>query len=159
MTERHYWDACVWVDLINTPEGQSSAMTTLWGALERGSLEVMYSAITLAEVLNPEGGSRPWADPHDADLLFEVDGLVLVQVDRQIGERARSIRRRHAMKLGDAFHLACALTYNAEYLVTRDQRDLLKLPPQYRADGQPLKVVTPADVLGGPLFQIRPSET
>lgn len=130
-------------------------MRTLWGAVERAALEVLFSAVTLAEVLiKPEGPNppRPWPDPHELDSIFESDGLFLVQVDRPIGEWARTIRRTTKIKTPDAIHLACALKHNVDHLVTRDSSDLLKLPPQYREDGSRLSIVTPQQALGGPLF-------
>lgn len=131
-------------------------MRTLWGAVERGALEVLFSAVTLAEVLiKPEDDNppRPWPDPHESDQIFDSEGLTLVQVDRVIGERSRNIRRRFNLGTADAIHLACSIEHNVDALVTRDAGDLLKLPQQRRKDGQPLAILSPADSLGGPLFR------
>jgi len=131
-------------------------MRTLFGAVQRGVLEVLFSPVTIAEVLiKPEGDApRPWPDPHEADAIFDTEGLILVQVDRTIGERTRSLRRRYKLKTPDAIHLACALEHDVAMLVTADG-DLLGLPPQYCKNGTPLIIATPEQALGGPLFANR----
>lgn len=156
MTERHYWDTTSWLQLHQEHAGPAGAMRTLFGAVERGVLEVLFSPVTIAEVLvKPEGDApRPWMDPLEADAIFETDGLILVQVDRIIGERARSLRRRFPLKTPDAIHLACALEYDVSTLVTTDG-DLLGLPLQFCKSGSALTIANPEQTLGGPLFQTR----
>ena len=128
-------------------------MRTLFGAVQRGVLEVLFSPVSIAEVLiKPDGDApRPWPDPHDADAIFDTPGLIIVQVDRIIGERTRGIRRRHKLKTPDAIHLACALEHDVTMLVTTDG-SLLGLPRQACKNGTPLVIATPQQALGGPLF-------
>jgi len=155
MPERHYWDTTSWLDLALELQTTPGPMRSLWTAVERGALEILYSALTLSEVLlKPPGQDppRPWPDPHPFDAMFEHQALVLVQVDRPIGERARSLRRQFNLRTPDAIHVACALEHNADVLVTRDQGDLLKLPPLRRRDSQLLPIQAPSTVIGGPLF-------
>lgn len=154
MTERHYWDTCTWLDLLHEPgpPAPMGPMRTMWGAVERGALEVLFSPITLTECLfHSAGDRRPYTDPHPSDALFDATGVVLVQVDRVIGERSRTLRRQHNLKAPDAIHLACALEHNVDHFVTRD-RDA-SLPTLFRKDGKPLTISTPAEALGGPLFR------
>jgi predicted nucleic acid-binding protein len=156
VAERHYWDTSVWIDLLNEQGGLAGPASTLWGAVQRGALEVAFSAITIAETLVKPAGKnplRPWADPHHTDPIFETEGLLLVQVDRVIGERTRSLRRAHALKTPDAIHLACAIEHNADMFVTGNSDDFGKLPQQYRKDGKPLVIGSPSDALLGPLFK------
>ena len=151
MTERHYWDTCAWLDLLAETKvpAASRPMHTMWGMVERGGLEVLFSPITLTECLfRAEGEDRPYTDPHPSDELFNATGVVLVQVDREIGELSRSLRRLHNVKAPDALHLACAIRHNVDHFVTRDK---LKVPTLYRKDGRRLTISTPADVLMGPL--------
>ena len=56
------------------------------------------------------------------------------------------------LKTPDALHLACALEHNLDLFITRDKGDLLRLPPLFRRDTEPLSIVAPAAALGGPLF-------
>jgi predicted nucleic acid-binding protein len=155
LTERHYWDTTTWIDLHNEPVTiPAGPCRTLWTAVEKGSIELLFSAITIAEVLNkPDDGSpRPWPDPNDFDKIFDHDRLVLVQVDRAVAERVRSIRRRISIKTPDAIHIACALHYNADQLISRDAGVLKAHGAWFRRDGKPLSVLTPSEAIGGPLF-------
>jgi predicted nucleic acid-binding protein len=151
--ERHYWDTTSWLQLHQEHDGPGGPMRTLFGAVQRGVLEVLFSPVTIAEVLiKPDGDvPRPWPDPHEADTVFDTEGLVLVQVDRVIGERTRSLRRRFKLKTPDAIHLACALQHDVAMLVTTDGA-FKDLPTQYCKNGLALTVATPEEALGGPLF-------
>jgi predicted nucleic acid-binding protein len=129
-------------------------MRTLWTAAQKGSIELLFSPITLVEVLragSEQAPPRPWEDPQEFDALFDAEFMIPVQVDRVIAERARSIRRTYKIKAPDAIHLACAIEYNVAQLITRDGKDLKSLPAQFRADGQPLAILTPIEALHGPL--------
>ncbi len=156
MTERHYWDTTCWIDLHNEPKvGPVGPMRTLWLAVERGAVELLFSAVTLAEVLiKPEGVDppKPWPDPNDFDVIFDSEQLIAVQVDRLVGERARSIRRQTGLKTPDAIHLACALEHNVDHLITRDPDILTRHGVFFRRDGKAISVLTPANALGGPLL-------
>lgn len=155
MTERHYWDTTTWLDLHNEPVTTPlGPCRTLWTAVEKGSIELLFSAITIAEVLiKPDDGSpRPWKDPNDFDAIFDHERLVMVQIDRTIAERVRSLRRSRKVKAPDAFHLACAMHYNVDQLISRDAGLLKAHGAMFRRDGKPLNILTPAEAIGGPLF-------
>lgn len=127
-------------------------MRTMWGVVERGGLEVLFSPITLTECLfQRPGQARPFDEPHPFDDVFYASGVLLVQVDRIIGEQSRALRRQYKLKAPDALHLACALEHNADHFVTRDKD--ASVPTLFRKDGKPLTVSTPAEALGGPLFR------
>lgn len=152
MAERHFWDTCCWIDFVNE-DGPKAPMHTLFTAVTKGSVALVFSPVIMAELLLQEpGASRPWLDPHPTDALFETEGLILIQIDRLIGERARSLRRAHKLSTPDALHLACALEHNVDMFITRDDGILLRLPPLLRRDGEELQIVPPASAIGGPLF-------
>lgn len=158
LSERHYWDTCAWLDMLHEPPPPApiGPMRTMWGAVERGGLEVLFSPITLTECLfHAPGNPRPFLDPHPADVLFDAAGVMLVQVDRVIGERSRTLRRQHNLSAPDSIHLACAIENNADLFITRDGGVLTKLPTLFRKDGRPLAISTPAAALGGPLFMAK----
>lgn len=155
MVERHYWDTTSWIDLHNEPvTTPPGPMRTLWQAVQHGGMELLFSAITLGEVLikPADGSAPPWPDPNPFDDTFDDDRLILVQVDRAAGERARSIRRQYGIKAADAFHLACALENNADQFITRDDWLLKKSGQFLRKDGEPLVILTAAQALGGALW-------
>ena len=130
-------------------------MSGLMTAVERGSVELLFSAVTLAEVLfrPEERPPRPWPDPHHLDSIFDAPGLSLVQIDREVGEFARRLRRTYNLQTPDALHLACAAYHNADYLITNDN-DLLTIPRDVvrRRDDVFLKIRRHSE-LAGSLFE------
>lgn len=158
MTERHYWDTTGWLGYAAEINGAGGPMMGLMASVERGNTELLFSAITLAEVLfrPAERPPRPWPDPHELDQIFDAPGLALVQVDREVGELARRLRRTYDLKTPDALHLACAAYHNADCLITEDS-DLLAIPRDVvrRRDDAFLKIRR-ANELAGSLFEQRP---
>lgn len=158
MTERHYWDTTAWVRYADELDGDAGPMAGLMSSVEHGSVELLFSAVTIAEVLfrPKERPPRPWPDPHPLDSLFDAPGLTLVQIDREVGELARGLRRRYDLKVPDALHLAAAVYHNADYLVTEDQ-GLLSLPRDTirRRDDSVLKIRRHGELAGG-LFEGHP---
>ena len=155
MTERHFWDTCCWIDFVDEGGDPKKPMTTMWGAVVSGHVELIVSPIIICEtLLQIPGANRPWPDPHPSDDMFDTNGVTLAAITRRVGERARSLRRQHSIKTPDALHLACCIENSVDQLVTRDNGVLLKVPPLLRRDGDRLKVVTPAEALGGPLFGV-----
>ena len=122
------WDACCWIDFVNEGGDPRLPMTALWNAVTTGSVELVINPVILCETLLqvPEQ-PRPWLDPHPSDTIFNTPGVVLAQLDRRVGERARSLRREHNLKSPDALHLACCIENNLDLLLTRDE-PLLSLP-------------------------------
>lgn len=153
MPPRHYWDMPIWLRLASGQLDPKSTVGGLWQMAQNGSVEVIYSAITVAELLvKPAANTpRPWPDPHEFDQIFDSPHLLLVQVDRVIGERARSLRRRHNLKTPDAIHLACALQHNAELFVTEDS-DFANLGPLTCSNSQVLEIVNASVALHGPMM-------
>lgn len=155
MTERHYWDTTAWVGYVAEINGAAGPMSGLMAGVERGNIELRFSAVTLAETLfRPEARPpRPWPDPHDLDSIFDAPGLLLVQIDREVGELARRLRRTYDLKVPDALHLACAAYHNADYLITEDKA-LLAIPRDVirRRDDTFLKVRRHSE-LAGSLFE------
>lgn len=152
MTERHYWDACCWLDFFNEGGDATRPLTMLWAGLGK-SYELVISPIVLSETLiKKPGASKPWPDPAPEDTIFDNPDLFMAQTTRRVGECARSLRRSYLRKTGDALHLATCVVYNIDVLVTTDGSDLLKLSDVKRADGKLLRIEKPGALLGGPLF-------
>lgn len=83
------------------------------------------SVITWMEVMV---GANPAT--HDATSQF-LAGFTLVNIDRQIAQRAVAVRRDRGMKLPDAIIWATALEYHA-LLVTRNTKDFPTDDPSVR---------------------------
>lgn len=131
MTERVYWDSCVWLGIINDePDKVDSAKWVIERA-ERGEVEIWTSTITLAEVYKVRGSGEadPEADKKLDDFLSQ-PYIVHVQVDQDIAMEARRLLRARMPGLRkpfDAIHLASAVWHDIEIFHTFDRDDLLPL--------------------------------
>ena len=94
----------------------------LFRRAEEGSLRLLITPITLAEVLaGPlKAGKEALAERYESALCRGL-GWTLVPLDRDIAARAARLRIRYRLKLPDALQLAAALAHNAEALVTHDR--------------------------------------
>jgi predicted nucleic acid-binding protein len=101
--------------------------THIFKQAERGLYKIYISAITLAEV------HKKWklpklTAPQDMRLLafFEHEYIEIVDVDREIGERANELCREFNLNPNDAIHVACALRARCEVLLAWDS-DFMKV--------------------------------
>jgi predicted nucleic acid-binding protein len=124
----------------------------------RGEAEIATSALTLAEVVkHPLSETRPTEAADKIAEFFENDYIVIVPIDRRVGELARSHMQRcyidrsfPKLKPCDAIHLAAASVANAEEMHTFDTRVLNVDGRLERLDGVKLKICKPS--MGGPLL-------
>jgi predicted nucleic acid-binding protein len=149
---RVYWDACTWIALIQKEkiplktggfeDRETMCRSVLVGA-QRGKIEIVTSTLSLVEVCkSPDiknGGADRLAD------FFENDYILLVNLDRMVGERARALMTAgHAkLKPADATHVATAAIASVDELHTFDDA-LLSLDGIIdRLDGSKLKICRP----------------
>jgi predicted nucleic acid-binding protein len=158
-TKRVYWDACIWIALIQKEkiplpsggiEDREQMCRSVIEAAKKGRLEIATSTLCLAEVCKHLDLRA--ATPADKIAeFFEHDYILLVNVDRYVGELARELMLHGHSKLKppDAIHLAtAAITQGIEQMHTFD-RDLLDLDGVLdKMDGTKLKICKPDP--GGP---------
>jgi predicted nucleic acid-binding protein len=116
---------------------------------KKGKIEIAMSALCLAEVCKNKDIKD--GDPKKIAEFFEHDYLLLVNLDRDVGEQARELMMAGISKLkpADACHLAtAAMTPDVVELHTFDEKLLSLNGSITKADGTPLKICWP-DV-GGP---------
>jgi predicted nucleic acid-binding protein len=103
-------------------------------AAEDGDFFIYTSTLTIAEVFKNKRINPALTEQQNEDLrpYFRVGYIRLVEVDREIGERANELCRTHiprpnipALRPNDAIHLACAERANCEVLLAYDP-DLTK---------------------------------
>jgi len=156
------WDACTWIALIQREqirddggkiiEDRYALARSVIDRAEKGAVEIITSGLCLVEV----NKDSPTTTRDQIIAYFENDYIILVPLDRVVGERARSLMfdRHSGLKPADATHLATALIANVDELNTFDDR-LLKLDGLLlKRDGTILRICKPA--LGGeplPLFE------
>ena len=149
------WDACTWIALIQQErirddsgkiiEDRYALARSVIDRAERGAVEIVTSGLCLVEVSK----DSPTTSRDQLVAYFENDYIILVPVDRLVGERARSLMfdRHPQLKPPDATHLATALIANADELHTFDAR-LLEFDGQLtKRDGSILRICKPA--MGG----------
>ncbi|BCH10444.1 hypothetical protein MesoLj131c_47020 [Mesorhizobium sp. 131-3-5] len=144
----YYWDACMWIALIQREAGRFEACQHIIERAQRGEVKIWTSAFTLAEVYKPNKESDILSVSNDEAFedYIEQDFVVSVQVDMDVGVAARRLLRKHPSirKPQDAIHIATALLNNVDELHTFDRGDMLALNEMLpRADGNRLKIVTP----------------
>ena len=151
--KRVYWDACAWIariqrEKITDPSGKliedrEAVCQEVIVAAEARKLEIATSALSLAEVCkNP--GLRTEGEDKIAG-FFENEYILLTNVDRFVGERARLLMMSgySRLKPPDAIHLASAALSNADEMHTFDD-GLLKLDGLIdKADGNKLAIKKP----------------
>jgi len=156
--KRVYWDSCSWIALIlnevivhdgEIVENRGAHCRAVIRDAEKGSVELFTSALTLVEV---NKGSRPGGVvvPDSLKDFFENDYIVVVSLDRQVGELGRALMQRGYSKLKppDASHIAAAAIACVEEMHTFDDK-LLALDGMIdKADGTRLRICKPS--LGGP---------
>ena len=157
---RVYWDACTWIALIQEEkirddkgtliEDRATMCKSVIGAAKAGSIEIVTSALSLVEVCK-----HPTVRNEKEDRLaefFENDYILLANLDRYVGERARSLMLAgySRLKPPDATHLATAAISNAEEMHTFDRRLLNLSGLVDKADGTKLKICKP-DPGGDPM--------
>jgi predicted nucleic acid-binding protein len=147
---KYYWDACVWIALIQQEAGRVDSLSYVIEEARNGKVEIWTSNFTLAEVYKRpcDGEVKGLAIADDAafeDFLLQ-DFVVRVQVDLAVGTLARRLLRSHPMiaKPQDGIHLATALLNSIDELHTFDRANLLGLTGLIdRKDGEKLKICHP----------------
>ena len=158
---RVYWDSCGWISLIQNEidvpligggvENRAALARAVLDDAVKGSTEILTSSLSFSEVNKPS--PTPSGFVGSADKLaafFENDFIVIVMLDRQIGELSRKLMQLGypGLKPLDAVHVASALTTNVDEMHTFDDK-LLKLNDRIdKQDGRPLKICKPS--MGGP---------
>jgi predicted nucleic acid-binding protein len=154
---RIYWDACVWIALIQrekilfpleVAEDRDTMCRSVIEAAKKGTIEILTSTLSLAEVCK-----NPGIRSTRADLIadyFETDYILLANVDRGVGERARVLMTsgHSGLKPPDAIHLATAALSGVEEMHTFDGRLLDLNGVIDKSDGTKLRIRKPDP--GGP---------
>lgn len=156
--KRVYWDSCSWIALIlderpsrpdGTIENRGALCRDVIANAKKGAVELFTSALTLIEVnKEPRPGASTTTDKIKD--FFENDYIIVVNLDREVGELGRELMQRGYSKLKppDASHLAAAAVASVDEMHTFDDK-LLALDGKIdKADGTKLRICKPS--MGGP---------
>lgn len=102
---------------------------------EAGDFRIHTAAITLAEV-HKLRSTPALANDQDERILsyFEHDFIIVIDVDRGIGELANKLCRQFGILPNDAIHLACALRAGCDVLLAWDDRFVKVQHPNIRLE-------------------------
>jgi predicted nucleic acid-binding protein len=116
-----YVDANALIYRVERIEPYLTASAPPRDALDRGTVQVETSELTLLEVL-----VKPLKDGNAGlvalfrAVLLGTAGLRCLPVSLQVLERAAELRARHGVKTPDAIHAATALLHGSALFVTND---------------------------------------
>lgn len=157
---RVYWDACTWISYINeersitmkdgTVENRFAMCEAVLKRAEKGEIEIVTSAFTLAEVC--KSADAKTTNLSKLPYFLDHDFILVIPVNKNIGIKAQKIlcSGLSAMKPPDGTHLASAQRANAKEFHTFDA-DLLAKDGQINSDdGQTIKCCRPGEGQTGP---------
>jgi predicted nucleic acid-binding protein len=133
--QRLYWDSCAWIGFINSEKDKIHPLRAIWTDAEQGKYEIWTSAYSYIEVINGFSAHGEPYPPLESDAVIEKvlsqDWVKRVQLDVQVARLARDLKRRFhkdgLKKRSDAIHLASAVYYDSDALITFDGNHLLVL--------------------------------
>ena len=126
---RFYFDASVYLAFLNSEPDRADAVASLLDDAQHGSIEVITSTVSLAEVVYLRSRASDLS-PEETD--ERIDGLLrneavttLVQLSSEIGVLARRFARvpqprQSHLRVRDAIHLATAVVANVEFFCSYD---------------------------------------
>lgn len=96
-------------------------MDAVMEAIEKSSISVFSSVITLTEVLNHpmKLGNKPLVQAY-RDILINSARYQLVPINISIAESAANLRASYNLRTPDALHVASALHYRCDVFLTND---------------------------------------
>lgn len=122
-----YWDASAFLGYINEEDGRVDDCRCLLESAANGEFKIITSAHTLTEVIKKKDHDAIGKEKEQLILdLFEPElaHIVVVNFDRFLAEKARSLIWDHGLKSVDAIHVATALQKEVPVLNTYDERML-----------------------------------
>ena len=120
---RIYLDANIWIYVLEGFADYSQSLTALFTAVDSGSLVLVTSEITLAEILvRPMKEGNATKQKTYAELIESTDGSLAVPIERGILIRAAEIRANTKLKLPGAIHAATAMSAGCTTFLTNDKQ-------------------------------------
>ena len=121
MADRCYWDSDCFLGWLQEEPDKVGKCDDVLGLAERGQIEIITSALTLAEVLmlRPKD-ALPETRRARVEGLFAKSFIHTMPVTRRVGESARDLVWDLGIRPKDAIHVASALAAKVRVLNTFD---------------------------------------
>lgn len=133
-----YFDSCILIYRIEQREPWTQRVTARLATLDPAVTTTVTSELARLECRVRPIALGQGSVLRDYDAFFELAGIVMQALGREVFERATALRATHRLKTPDALHLAAALTAGCDELWTNDHRF-------DAAAAALLRVVVPAD--------------
>lgn len=128
---RTYLDSNLYIYLLEGVPVYRRLMADLVGEIDQQDISVIASELTFVEILpSPVREGRRRLVASYLELMQRTPRFTLVQVDRQVIERAVQLRADLRLRSMDALHVATALVHGCETFLTNDER--LAVPDDIR---------------------------
>ena len=116
-----YVDAAPFIYFMEKNLVYEKPLDAFFSLLDDGSVNVITSTLTLAEVLVKPYRHKEWMLAERYESIFEgTPELTLVSVDAEIGRLAARLRASYTLRTPDAVHLATAMIHEADFFLTND---------------------------------------
>ena len=127
MSEVVYLDSCVFLAWLQEENNRADAVEALFGDAYSGKLQILSSALTIAEVLNIQGLKSPIPKEQREKVcnLFKNEWIVIKSVTRRVAEISQELVWEEGIKPKDGVHVATAILYNVPKLYSYD-RELIR---------------------------------
>ena len=122
MVERRYWDSNCFLAWLQDEEGRAEGCQNVLALAERGQVQIVTSALTIAEVLRlrPED-ALPSERRASVEALFARRSIRTMMLTRLLAESARDLVWDHKIDPKDSIHVASALAAKVDVLNTFDR--------------------------------------
>ena len=119
---RPYLDSSVYIAAIKGEVERANIAKHILSEAQNGALQIVGSTFVIAEVIRAKGAAAPLTREQERvidEYIFH-DFITWIELDVSLALEARKLARQHALKPGDAIHLASAVRGKADQLLRWD---------------------------------------
>ena len=120
--ERRYWDSDCFLGWLQAEDGKIEPCRQVLNLAAKGEVEIITSALTIAEVLHIRGREPIPSDKRQQVVdFFKRSYIIPMSITRRIAEDSRELVWDHGIEPKDALHVATALSAKVDVFNTFDQ--------------------------------------
>ena len=120
--ERRYWDSNCFLGWLQAEDDKIDLCRQVLDIAARGELEIITSALTIAEVLHLRGHEPIPADKRQQVVdFFKRSYIIPMSITRRLAETSRDLVWDYGIDPKDALHVATALSAKVDVFNTFDK--------------------------------------